>query len=79
MVAFGYLSILLCNLCLDEAFRQYALPQLPGQSLDELLLAGRRFFIHLKEVEGINPDDHATIAFTDRFGHVLIALEELKA
>ena len=78
MVAFGYLSILICNLCLDESFRQYALLTLPNHSLDELLLAGRLFFLHLKKVEGIDPEDRAIGEFTDRFGHVLIALEELK-
>ena len=69
--------MLLCTLCLDESFRNYAKPRLHGGRLDELRVAGTTFFMNLREIQGINPDDKAMEAFTNRFGHILRAMKDL--
>jgi len=75
LVAFGYLSMLLCTVCLEKPAREYARGKLPGGSLTQLKGAAQMFVAHLQTVEALSADSESTKAFTTHFGTVLLAME----
>lgn len=51
MVPFGYLSVLLCTLCIDKNLREHARSQMPDRRLDEILGAVDEFLLYFRRVE----------------------------
>lgn len=81
LVAFGYLSVLLCNLCLDSQIRNHVRGLLKGGTLHQLLLFVQEFLDHFRraeEVEARAETDREEMksGFVDRFGAVLDALRQ---
>ena len=56
LVPFGYLSMLLCALCLDDSARRIISQQVVGQGLKQLCEKAEMFFRHLQTVEIISGD-----------------------
>lgn len=80
LVAFGYLSVLLCNVCIDQRIRIRVRGLLKGATLQPLLLFVQEFLDHFRKAEELESkadDDEATIksGFVNRFEGVLDALQ----
>ena len=73
-MVFGYLSVLLSTLTLDDGIRARIRAALPGRSLDRLLATVEEFLLYHRKVEEIhdnttdgNDHDHDAMAgFTGR-------------
>ena len=79
LVAFGYLSMLLCNLCMDHRIRIRVRGLLKGGTLQSLLLFVQELLDHFRKVEELEskPEDdeqRMKSGFVDRFSRVLDAL-----
>lgn len=89
LVMVGYLSLLICNLCLDEQLWQSVSDQLTqtGEySISDIVASAKTLLIHLRTVEdatvdtemgGANSQEKATASldnFTMRFGEILSAV-----
>ncbi len=79
-MAFGYLSVLLSFLCINETVRQHVSSQLRGNNLDQLLAAVREFLHYHtridKEIFDSGGDTDLTAAFTNRLQNVVRKLED---
>jgi len=79
-VAFGYLSVLLSFLCINETVRQQVSSQLRGNNLSQLLGAVREFLQYHtridKEIFDSGGDTDLTVAFTSRLQNVVRKLED---
>lgn len=78
LVAFGYLSMLLCTLCLDASIRDHVAANIKGHQLDELFAASETFMSHIRAVETIPEEGGSASTFTSRFSTILetVRLEE---
>ena len=69
-VVFGYLSVLLSTLCLDEEIRSRVRASLPGRTLDRLLSTVEEFLhYHRKvdeEIRDVQREEDAMAGFTTR-------------
>ncbi|KAL7266172.1 hypothetical protein RUND412_011291 [Rhizina undulata] len=76
-VAFGYLAILLGNLCLSTGIRNRVELKMPKGNLDPLFTAIEEFISHHHMVDAGNDDEDGTLAaFTARLGDVMRRLKE---
>jgi len=66
-VAYGYLAIVLGNLCQNAVLRDHVRSQLPGKSLDSLVAVIEEFASHSQKMEELEDgSDDAWTAFTAR-------------
>lgn len=78
-VAFGYLSVLLCYLCLNKTVRFMVSSQLQGGSLKQLLDAVREFLSYHREIDAdIHQDEEGVEAKADFVARLQRLIEELK-
>jgi hypothetical protein len=76
-VAYGYLAIILANICQDSDARQTMRSLLPGGKLDVLVAAVEEFVQHHQRVDGLEsagPESEWS-SFTDRLLEVLVKLK----
>lgn len=80
-VMVGYLSLLICNLCLDEELWQVVSYQLSGvYSISDVVASAKELLIHMRTVENTDEsiaheNSSATLdSFTMRFGEILSAV-----
>jgi hypothetical protein len=82
-VAFGYLSILLSTLCLDDEARFYLRRSLPEQNLDRLLATVDEFLRHYRKVEEElhcpAPEDDPVAEFTSRLQGIVNRIRYLES
>ncbi|EXJ63044.1 hypothetical protein A1O7_03489 [Cladophialophora yegresii CBS 114405] len=72
LVAFGYISALLCTLCLNRAARRRISKHIKGEGLSQLFGAADTFLQHLQTVEAALEDgEGSSVGFTARFTTVL--------
>jgi hypothetical protein len=77
LVAFGYISALLCTLCLNPVARKRISDSIRGEGLSQLFGAAGTFLDHLQTVEkALGDEGGASSGFTGRFTMVLDALRE---
>ena len=78
-VAYGYLSIVLANLCRNAGARDLIASQLPSQTLAPLVAAVEEFVVHHQQVDTMNfaGDEGADVwtAFTERLKGILVRLK----
>lgn len=76
-VAYGYLAILLGNLCQNRQAMEYVRDQLPDKSLHSLIAAIDEFVLHHQRTDQMEEEvgDSAWIAFTERLRAVADALK----
>lgn len=81
LVVVGYLSLLICNLCLDEQLWQVVSDQLhDGYSISDVVASAKELLIHLRTVENANESNGSDKGnaeldgFTMRFGEILSAV-----
>ncbi|GAB7323354.1 hypothetical protein MBLNU13_g05818t1 [Cladosporium sp. NU13] len=76
-VAYGYLAIMLANLCQDSGARQTIRSLLPGGTLDVLVAAVDEFVQHHQRVDGMESDglDSERNNLTERLLGVLVKLQ----
>ena len=75
MVAFGYLSALLCTLCLNPVARERITKSIKGEGLSQLFVAADTFLQHLRTVEAAFSEEGSSTAFTARFTTVFEAVK----
>jgi hypothetical protein len=80
-VAFGYLSVLLCNACLEPQIRDHVRGILKGGTLQPLLSFVQEFLDHFRRAEQLEskPEDEEgrmRNGFVDRFQGVLDELRQ---
>ena len=68
LIPFGYLSLLLCTLCLDESVRAHAATILKENGLKELVIRAGTFLDQMKSVD--------TDAFVERFAASIEAVKQ---
>ncbi len=82
-VAFGYLSVLLGNICQNSTARMYTCSKLPGGTLHTLIAAVEEFLQYHKKVDAelYDADDGTDLqaSFTDRLQSVLDRLKASEA
>src|SRR5438046_2467471 len=76
LVTFGYLSMLICTLCLDDDIRSKVRRGMKGRSLYPLILTVEEFLHHFRTVEQVMVEDEASNNFTERFGQIVNQLRE---
>lgn len=76
-VAYGYLAIMLANLCQDSGARQKIRSLLPGGTLDVLVAAVDEFVQHHQRVDGMEADglESERNSLTERLLGVLVKLK----
>jgi hypothetical protein len=74
LVAFGYMSMLLCTLCLDSEVYDYVAALIQGHTVTALCIEAEEFLDKLETVASLNPDDPATATFNQRFRSILLGL-----
>ena len=80
LVAFGYISALLCTLCLSPLARDRISRNIKGDGLSQLLEAATTFLDHLQTVEeALESDGASPSGFTTRFRVVLDAVKQRAA
>lgn len=82
LVVVGYLSLLICNLCLDEELWQAVFNRLnDGYSMSDVVASAKELLIHLRTVENANESGGSDKGnaeldgFTMRFGEILSAVK----
>lgn len=75
LVGFGYLSVLLGNLCQDDHIRYKVCLQLPNSSILSLLGAMEEFVAHHRKVDMMLETDGTQDAFTTRLEGVVTRLK----
>ena len=84
LVAFGYLSLLICNLCLDQDLWKTACRVLDGYSISDVVASAKELLIYMRTLDmaqleadtiGI-AEEHTTPVdgITQRFGRILAAV-----
>lgn len=76
-VAYGYLSVLLGNLCSSSALKSTIQSRLPGGQLVVLVEAVDEFIAHHKVVDGREQGTEVWAAFTDRLQTVSNSLKQI--
>ncbi|KIX91977.1 uncharacterized protein Z520_12304 [Fonsecaea multimorphosa CBS 102226] len=77
LVAFGYISALLCTLCLDPTARERISQSLKGKGLSPLFAAADTFLDHLQTVEAaLGEEGGSSTGFTERFAAVLETVKQ---
>ncbi|KAK4945118.1 hypothetical protein LTR10_015544 [Elasticomyces elasticus] len=77
LVAFGYISALLCTLCLNTGAWKHISDHIRGKGLSQLFNAADTFLDHLRTVEeALGNDGGSASGFTARFSAVLDALKQ---
>ncbi|KIV85561.1 hypothetical protein, variant [Exophiala sideris] len=77
LVAFGYISALLCTLCLNTGACKHISDHIRGKGLSQLFNAADTFLDHLRTVEeALGNDGGSASGFTARFSAVLDALKQ---
>jgi hypothetical protein len=71
LIPFGYISLLLCTLSLNDEIRQHIAATI-GRSLEEMI---ERAAIFLERMRSINPDAAFVERFVERF---LVTIESVK-
>lgn len=76
-VAYGYLAIMLANVCQDDDARQMMRGLFPGGKLDVLVAAVEEFVVHHQRVDGLEAGGEGTewSSFTERLLGVLVKLK----
>ena len=64
LVAFGYISALLCTLCLDLDASKHIAQHIKGEGLSQLFAAADTFLEHMKTIEAGLENDGFTARFT---------------
>lgn len=78
LVAFGYISALLCTLCLNPSARERISEQIRGKGLSQLFGAADTFLDHLHTVEeALGEEGGSSTGFTARFTAVLESVKQL--
>lgn len=82
-VAFGYLSVLLSTLCLDDEARSHLRRSLPGKNLDRLLATVDEFLRHYRKVEeelhNPQPQEDPMAEFTSRLQGIVNRIRDLES
>ena len=74
LVAFGYLSVLLCTMCVDQASLQAIRSKLPGAEVRPLRQSLQDFLQHFRKIEEeVDVEYHD---FTARFERILSRMDE---
>lgn len=73
-MAFGYLSMLLCTLCIESDIYDYVAASIQGKDLTALFFEAEEFLEKLETVASMNPNDQATSTFNERFRGILVNL-----
>ncbi|OCT54797.1 hypothetical protein CLCR_03217 [Cladophialophora carrionii] len=77
LVAFGYISALLCTLCLHPAACRRISKHIKGEGLSQLFGAADTFLQHLQTVEAaLEEGEGSSVGFTARFTTVLEAVKK---
>ncbi|KAF7511295.1 hypothetical protein GJ744_004860 [Endocarpon pusillum] len=81
LVAFGYLAVLLCNVCMDAQSRERVRGILKGATLEPLLQFVQEFLDHFRRAETLESgqeEDEPSMksGFVDRFEGILAALRQ---
>jgi hypothetical protein len=77
LVAFGYISALLCTLCLNPTAYRRVSEYIKGEGLSQLFGAADTFLQHLQTVEAALEDgEGSSVGFTARFTTVLEAVKK---
>lgn len=80
LVAFGYISALLCTVCLNPTACQRISQSTKGRGLSQLFGAADTFLNHLQTVEATLEDDGgSSTSFTARFSSVLETVKQQSA
>ena len=74
LVAFGYMSMLLCTLCLEDSIYRHVAQSVHGKDVTLLCVEAEEFLDKLETVASLNPDDPATSTFNERFRSILVSL-----
>ncbi|KAK5082908.1 hypothetical protein LTR05_006789 [Lithohypha guttulata] len=85
LVAFGYLSLLICNLCLSDDLWTEASASLGDNTMSDVVASAKEMLIHLQGIEQGQTQDHdmseldgdgasALDGFTQRFSAILAAV-----
>jgi hypothetical protein len=74
LVAFGYMSMLLCTLCLDNDIYDYVAKRIEGRAATALCAEAEGFLDKLQKLASLNPDDTTTSTFNARFKSILVNL-----
>lgn len=81
-VAFGYLSVLLSTLCLNDQARTHLRHSLPGQNLNRLLATVDEFLCHYRKVEkelcSFDTQDDPMAEFTSRLQGIVNRIKDLE-
>ena len=81
-VTFGYLAVMLANLCQSSDAKAFIAAKLPGQSLRMLIEAVEEFVLHHQKVDTMNFDGEEGKevwgAFTEKLRVVLVRLKEVE-
>lgn len=79
-VAFGYLCVLLCTLCLDDEARSYLRASVKDRSLDRLLGTVEEFLHYHRKVEeelrDVRWEEDAMAGFTSRLQGIVDRIRE---
>lgn len=82
-VAFGYLSVLLSTLCLNDEARTHLRNSFPEKNLDKLLATVDEFLCHYRKVEKelYNSDnqDDPMAEFTSRLQGIVTRIKDLES
>lgn len=76
LIAFGYLSMLICALCLDDGIRHSVRTGMRSKSLHPLVVTVEEFLNHFRTLEQAMIEEEASNNFTERFDGILRALRE---
>ena len=76
LVTFGYLSMLVCTLCLDDDIRKCVRASMKSRSLHPLIVTVEEFLNHFRTVEQVMVEEEASNNFTERFGGIVKELRE---
>ncbi|OAP56719.1 hypothetical protein AYL99_08831 [Fonsecaea erecta] len=77
LVAFGYISALLCTLCLNPMACEWISRSIKGKGLSPLLVAADTFLHHLRTVEmALGEEGSSSSGFTGRFTAVLETVKQ---
>ena len=76
-MAFGYISALLCTLCLNSHARKRISEYIKGEGLSQLFGAADTFLVHLQTVEeALGEEGGSSSGFTARFTAVLDTVKQ---
>ncbi|KKY29214.1 hypothetical protein UCRPC4_g00004 [Phaeomoniella chlamydospora] len=74
LVAFGYITVLLSTLCVEQEARNVVKPKLPDGNLQALRTAMRDFVVHWKKVDDVSGGEFRAVV--TRFEEVALRLDQ---